>query len=160
DMLRPDRGNADERGDPGGERRDADLAGGLEREARMLGTYIERIEAGGPGEARDLDAAHQPHRHGRDPPPPGERVPHRIAPDVADRLRHARLLPLGCLPGHSRAWPFEERRRFARLYRGHPRLAASPWTRRGRPGQPGHDGLWRGGSAGAMLPPAHSNDRT
>jgi len=55
--------HANERRDPGFERGDADLAGGLERETGMLQIDIEAVEARTLCDARDLDAAHQPDRH-------------------------------------------------------------------------------------------------
>ena len=58
-------GHAHERRDADFERGDADLARGFQRKARMLHIDIEPVEAGGLGDARDLDAANEPHRHRR-----------------------------------------------------------------------------------------------
>jgi hypothetical protein len=56
--------HAHQRRDPRLERGDANLAGSLERETRMLQIDIEAVEARGPGDAGDLDAAYEPNRHG------------------------------------------------------------------------------------------------
>jgi hypothetical protein len=45
-------------------RRHADLAGGLEGKARMLHIDIEAVEARRLGDAGDLDAVDEAHRHG------------------------------------------------------------------------------------------------
>jgi hypothetical protein len=55
--------HANERRDARFQRGDADLASGLERKARMLQIDIEAVEARGLGDAGDLDAADEPHRH-------------------------------------------------------------------------------------------------
>src|SRR6516164_9081038 len=57
DIVRRVGGNAHERRDPGFERGHADLGAGVEREARMLDIDIERVEAGGAGDAGDLHGA-------------------------------------------------------------------------------------------------------
>src|SRR5262245_44980623 len=63
DMVRRVGGNANERRDAGFERGHADRRAGLERDGGMLQVHVERIEARGGGDARDLRRAHQPHRH-------------------------------------------------------------------------------------------------
>src|SRR5262245_37187452 len=62
-MVRRVGGNANERRDAGFERGHADRRAGLERDGGMLQVHVERIEARGGGDARDLRRAHQPHRH-------------------------------------------------------------------------------------------------
>ena len=49
----------------------------------MLEVDVERVEARRLGDARDLDAAHQPHRHRRDDLAAGEPLLDGIAQDVA-----------------------------------------------------------------------------
>jgi hypothetical protein len=56
--------HAGERRDPGIQRGKAYLAGRLQRQAGMLKVDIERVEARGLGETRDLTAAREAHRHG------------------------------------------------------------------------------------------------
>src|SRR5205823_4553800 len=100
DVVRRVRGHPYERRDAGFERRHADLAAGLEREARMLQVDIERVEASGRGDARDLGPAHQPHGHRGDHLVAGELLFDVVAQDVA--YRHGVLsLYLVCLP-----WPY------------------------------------------------------
>ena len=82
-----------ERGDAGGECGDADLARRLERDARVLDVDIERVEARGRGDLRDLDLAHEAHRHRRHHLVPLELLLDAVAQYVADPDRH-RVLPL------------------------------------------------------------------
>ena len=53
----------------------------------MLHVDIEAVEAGGPGDAGDLDAADEPHRHGCDDLVARQLLLHMIAQDVADLYR-------------------------------------------------------------------------
>ncbi len=78
-------GDPHERRDAGFERRDADLAAGLEREARMLKIDIEAVETRGRRDACDLAPAHQPHRHRRDHLVARELLLDVVAQDIADR---------------------------------------------------------------------------
>jgi hypothetical protein len=71
-----------------GERRHADLAGGVERETAVLDIDVKRIEAGGFGDARDLDAAHQAHGHGSDDFVAREFFLDVVAQEVAQGYRH------------------------------------------------------------------------
>ncbi len=70
--------------DAGFERGHADLAGGIEREARMLHIDIEAVETRGLGDARDLDAADEPHRHRGHNLAAGELVLDVITQNVVD----------------------------------------------------------------------------
>ena len=83
--------HAHERRDAGFERGDADLARGLERKARMLHIDIEAVEAGGLGDARDLDAAHEPHRHRGDDLAARELLLDVVAQDVRLICRHGAI---------------------------------------------------------------------
>src|SRR5262249_46122156 len=91
--------HAYERRDAGVERGHADLPGGLQREAGMLDIHVERVEAGGGGDARDLDAADKPHRHRRHHLVALELLLDVVAQDVADR--HCRPSLLVVL-----SWPY------------------------------------------------------
>src|SRR5262249_19277109 len=90
DMLGPDRRHPHERRDADRQRRDADLAGGLQREAGVLDIYIECVEAGRFGDAGDLHVAHQPYRHRGHHLATRELVADPVAQDVADLFGHAR----------------------------------------------------------------------
>src|SRR5713226_8100786 len=68
----------------------------------MLDIDIEAVEACGLGDARNLDAAHQPHRHRCDHLVPGEPLLDIIAQDVA--YRHGWPSLLSCLSYLS--WPY------------------------------------------------------
>jgi hypothetical protein len=63
DVFRRIGGHTHHRREAGGKGGKAELAGGVERQRRMLEVDIEHVEAGGLGEPRDLHAARQPHRH-------------------------------------------------------------------------------------------------
>jgi len=65
DDLRRARRHAHQRGDPGFQRHYGNLRGGFDRERGVLEVDVDRIEAGGLGDAHDLDARHQAHRHRR-----------------------------------------------------------------------------------------------
>src|SRR5499427_5216300 len=93
DIVRRVGGNAHERRDPDFERGHADLAAGVEREARMLDVDIERIEASGTGDAGDLHGAHEPHRHRRHHFVALELLLDIVAQDVAYRHGGPSLLP-------------------------------------------------------------------
>ena len=120
DVLRRVGGNAHERRDPDFERRYADLAASIEREARMFEVDIERVEAGGARDAGDLDGAHEPHRHRRDHLVPRQLLFDVVAQDFA--YRHvapplALSLALSCHPslglGHAAALCCPRRQRKA-----------------------------------------------
>ena len=83
-----DAGHPHQRGHADVERGHADLTGGIEREARMLHVDIEAVETRGLGDARDLDAADQPHRHRGNDLAAGKLVLDVIAQDVVDLARH------------------------------------------------------------------------
>src|SRR5262249_43575377 len=89
DVFRRVGGNSHERGDPDVECGHADLTAGLEREARMLEVDIERVEAGGMRNSRDLHGPHQPHRHGGNDLVARKLLLDAVAQDVA--YRHAAL---------------------------------------------------------------------
>jgi hypothetical protein len=104
DVLRRVGGHAHERRDAGFERRHADLAASVEREARMFEVDIERVEAGGARDPGDLDGAHEPHRHGRDHFVPRQLLFDVVAQDFA--YRHV-APPLACLAAllFAVSWP-------------------------------------------------------
>ncbi len=78
-----------ERRDARGQRGDADLARGLQRDAGMLNVDIEGIEARGRGDLGDLDLAHQAHRHRRHHLVPRQLLLDAVAQYVADPDTHA-----------------------------------------------------------------------
>ena len=61
------------------QRHQRDAAGGFDRQARMFEVDIDRIEAGTLGDADDLVAGDEPHRHRRCNLAPGELFLERIA---------------------------------------------------------------------------------
>ena len=63
DILGRVRRHAHQRGDADLLRRDADLAGGVDRQRVVLHIHIQRVEAGGLGDLRDLDRAAQADGH-------------------------------------------------------------------------------------------------
>jgi hypothetical protein len=73
----------------------ADLARCLQGKTRMLHVDIEAVEACGLGDARDLDAAHQPHRHRGDDLAPGKLVLGVIAHN-GSLVCHRHSLPISC----------------------------------------------------------------
>src|SRR5213592_1355136 len=89
DVLRRIRRHAHQRRDPRLERHDADLAGRLHGEARVLQVDVERVEPRALGDAHDLDARYQPRGHRRHQLAARELLPDWIADDVADLDRHA-----------------------------------------------------------------------
>src|SRR5216117_1293163 len=89
DVLRRIRRHAHQRRDPRLERHDADLAGRLHGEARVLQVDVERVEPRALGDAHDLDARYQPRGHRRHQLATRELLPDWIADDVADLDRHA-----------------------------------------------------------------------
>src|SRR6267378_4419680 len=93
DVLGPGARHAHEGRDADLERGDADLAGRLQRQARMLDVHIDGIEAGRFRDARDLDRAHQAHRDRRDNLAARELLFYVVAHDLPRRCGH------GVLPG-------------------------------------------------------------
>ena len=77
-------GHPHQRRDADFERGDADLAHGFQRKARMLHIHIKTVETCGLGDARDLDAANEPHRHRGHDLAAGELFLHMVAQNVTD----------------------------------------------------------------------------
>src|SRR4029077_13696341 len=69
----------------GFQRGDANLPGGFKRETCVLHIDIEAVEACGLGDARDLDAANEPHRHGGEHFATAKLLLDVIAQDFVDR---------------------------------------------------------------------------
>jgi len=88
DVLGPGARHPHEGGDADLERRDADLARRFQRQARMLDVHVDRIEAGGLRDSRDLDRAHQTHGHRRDDLAARELLFHVVAHDFPRRRGH------------------------------------------------------------------------
>src|SRR6266705_5727935 len=92
-VLGPGARHANEGRDADLKRGDADLAGRLERQARVLDVHVNGIEAGRFRDPRDLDRAHQAHRDRRDDLAARELLFYVVAHDFPRRWGHG--VPLG-----------------------------------------------------------------
>src|SRR5262249_35854400 len=101
DMVRRVGGNAHEGRDAGFARGHADRRARLERHGGMFQVHVERIEARGGGDARDLRRAHEPHRHGGHHLVACKLFLDVVAQDVADPHGRSSLLRFACRPSRA-----------------------------------------------------------